>query len=862
VGGPGQGKTALVQEFMRRALESETNLAAARGNCQAYFGSGDPFLPFREILEMLTGQVERRWEAGTISHDHARRMWHLTVPSTQALVQQGSGLIGTFISGNELLNRVSFIIRDEPAWLDNLSKIVEQTNENQPITKEALIQQYCRVLKVIAHRVPLLIFVDDLQWADQSSLNLFFALARQISAANILLLGALRPHENLTGKGESSLHLPKLVNELQLQHGDILIDLDKIKDRQFIDAYLDQDPNRLGDDFREKLFEYTSSHPLYTVEMLFDLRQRGCLVRDEAGNWITSASLNWDHIPSQIEAAIKERLSRLPSAMMELLKTASVEGEGFTVEILADIRDINEDQILTQVREELDHRFRLVQADSSQRIDGNRLTRYRFRHILFQKYLYNQLDVAERVELHEKVGRSMEKRYAGNLEEMSVQLAIHFEIAGIQEKAIAFYTQAAKRANRFSSYEESIQHYKRALLLLKTENQEKNRDQQELDLLVQLSAPLMLARGYASEDVRVNIDRVAALLKRIPMNMALFPIFHAIGSYYQVRGKHEKALDLMHQAELLAKKSEDQLLIRIVDWGLGFTNLWLGKLEDALFHLNQMYLFYDPNVQHGFRQSYGTDAGVASRIWSAWALWLLGYPEQALSRGQEAINLSNEIGDTANQQLALLIVLGLRLLIGEMNGIQDQLPLLKASLTKLPSPIHCADFDFFEGYYKVIQKDFKAGITQMAHGIQAFQACGIRSQVSMRLAVLAKSYLENNQREQAASAIRLAEQNIEEVNEHYYHAEVLRVKGLIALSIGNNKEAEGYFCDAIHLANQQKAKTLELRATMSLASLWGSMKKRKKAIHVLEGMINRFTEGFEIHDLSEACALLNTLRKQ
>ncbi|HEY9122266.1 MAG TPA: AAA family ATPase, partial [Brevefilum sp.] len=435
-GSAGQGKTALVKEFVQQALESHPNLAAAWGNSQAYFGSGDPFLPFREILEMLTGQVEHRWEAGAISHDHARRLWHLTAPCARALVQHGPELIGTFISGSSLLQRVSFILREVPAWLSRLRNLVDPIPERHPITRQDLIQQYDRVLSEISHHVPLLIFVDDLQWADQSSLDLFFCLARQLSSAHILLVGAFRPIQDPSSADAASPSLVDMVNELRLQYGDILIDLDKFTARSFIDDYIDQDPNRLGEDFRDQLYTYTHSHPLYTVEMLFDLQQRGDLVKNQIGEWIVSPGLNWDHLPPRIEAAIDERLSHLPADYLAMLKIASVEGERFTVEVLADVHHIDEEEALIRMREELDHGFRLVQADSSRRIDGERLTKYRFRHILFQKYLYDHLDTVQRVELHEAVGKAMEERYAGGLEELSLPLAIHFELAGLDDKVI------------------------------------------------------------------------------------------------------------------------------------------------------------------------------------------------------------------------------------------------------------------------------------------------------------------------------------------------------------------------------------------------------------------------------------------
>jgi len=858
-GGPGQGKTALVQEFIRGTLQTFPQVAAAWGNSHAYFGSGDPFLPFREILEMLSGQVEHRWEAGAISHEHARRMWHLTELCTQALVQQGPELIGTFVSGTSLLQRVSYVLREERAWLFELSKLVDQKSERHPITREDLIQQYGRVLGEISHHVPLLIFVDDLQWADQSSLDLFFHLSRQLSSVQILLIGAYRPTEAQSHLYGLSLSLADMVNELKISLGDILIDLDEITDRSFIDDYLDQEPNRLGEDFRDQLYSYTHSHPLYTVEMLFEMKQFGDLVMNQSGEWITSPALNWNHLPPRIEAAIDERLAHLPGKLLDMLKIASVEGERFTVEVLADVQRIGEEETLIKIREELDHQFRLVQADSSRRIDGERLTKYRFRHILFQKYLYDHLDTIERVELHEAVGTAMEERYVGVLEEVSVPLAIHFELAGLVDKAITYYDLAGRRAIEFSSYEDAISHFKKALSLLEEKPRSMDRDKREFDLLLVMSAPLMFAHGFASEDMRLINDRMAALLKRIPLNVEKFPVFHAIGAYYQMRGQYKQAHTLMQGAELLARKSENELFIRLVNWAYGFNFLWMGKLEEALFNLEKMVNFYDPHVHGEFHKSFGMDAGVASCLWSSWTLWMLGFPEKALNRGQQAVDLGFFLNDPGNLSFAQDLTAFLRLLISETDEVDELLESLGKLLEKNPMQLHYADFEFLSGFYEVQKGALKTGISQMCKGIEAFQACGTISQLSMRLTILAEAYVEDGQWDQAAQAIQDAESLIESLEECFYQAEALRIKGKLMQKTSALEKAEKYFLEAMRIAGEQKAKTFELRAATELARLWEKQGRFEEAHQTLGEVYDWFTEGFETVDLKESQTLLKEL---
>ena len=861
-GGPGQGKTALVHEFIDQALDSNTNLAAAWGNSHAYFGSGDPFLPFRETLEMLTGQVEHRWEAGLISHDHARRMWHLTTPCAKALVQHGQDLIGTFVPGDSLMQRVSYVLREEPTWLSRLSILAVRKKTEKPLTKEDLFRQYCRVLIELSHRAPLLIFVDDLQWADQSSLEMFFHLSSQLAGMPILLVGAFRPVKSLSNVAGMPISLAGMVNELRIRGGDILIDLDAYTDRNFIDAYLDQEPNQLGEDFREQLYKYTHSQPLYTTEMLFDMKQRGNLIKNEVGEWMASVSLDWDHVPPRIEAAIEERLSHLPVGLLSLLKIASVEGERFTVEVLADVQMIEVDCLLARMREELDQQFRLVQADSSMKIDSNRLTRYRFRHILFQKYLYGQLDAIERAEYHEGVGKAIEKRFAGGLETISVPLAIHFELARLYDKAIHYYEAAARHANRFSSYEDSINHYNKALSLLALKPETQTRNKLELDLLIGKSAPLMFICGFASDEVGINNDRMVILLKLVSSDLNMFPLYHAMSSYYIMCARYPIALDLLQEAEHLARQGDEQLPIRIINWGFGFTNLWLGNLKEALSRLDKMVEFFDPIVHGNLHKIYGIDPGVACHLWSSWALWLLGFPEKALTRGHEAIDLSNLLGDPANQMFALDIVSFLHLLMGKTDDVSELLRTLEAILEKQPAPLYIGDLKFLEGFFRVQNGELDGGISQMKTGVEDYQACKTRSQLSLRMTVLGEAYLAYGQWEEAAQVIERVEDFIEETDERFFHAEVLRLKGELLAHNGNMKEAESWTLKAVQTAQDQKAKTLELRAAMSLARLWAREGRAEEAHNVLKRIYSWFTEGFDTLDLKEARELLANLAQK
>ncbi|MGD9092611.1 MAG: AAA family ATPase, partial [Anaerolineales bacterium] len=225
-GEAGSGKTALLQEFTRRAQEAHgetttdcrTSLVVAYGNCNAYTGIGDPYLPFREILELLTGDVEARWAAGAMTAEHARRLWN-TLPITgQAVVEVAPDLIDTFIPGHALLKRASAATPEGADWLTRLEALVSRLltiPTSSSMKKRDLFNQYNRVLVFLARKFPLLLILDDMQWADLGSISLLFHIGRHLTRERILIVCAHRPEEVILGIDKERHPLESLFNEFQ-----------------------------------------------------------------------------------------------------------------------------------------------------------------------------------------------------------------------------------------------------------------------------------------------------------------------------------------------------------------------------------------------------------------------------------------------------------------------------------------------------------------------------------------------------------------------------------------------------------------------------------------------------------------------
>jgi ABC-type oligopeptide transport system substrate-binding subunit/class 3 adenylate cyclase/tetratricopeptide (TPR) repeat protein len=468
-GGPGRGKTALMQAFACKAMETHPDILIAGGESSSFTGAADPYLPFKRILSMLTGDLEAHWSRGAISRAQALHIWETMPKMIQTLMADGQDLIDVFVPCRGLLERSRSAIEGSASWIERLAKLCESERALPgELEQKNLFEQYETVLGIIAQDHPLLLLLDDLQWADSASIHLLFHLGRQITGHRILILGAYRPEEVALGRKGEPHPLEKGLAELKRVYGDVWIDLSEIseaEDRAFVEAFVDSEPNQLSEGFRRALYEHTAGHPLFTVELLRNMQERGDLARDGQGFWVEGSTLDWAVMPARMEGVIEERIGRLEEDLRETLTIASVEGEDFTAQVVGQIQEVSERKILARLSRELEKHHRLVKAGEETIIGERILSSYRFTHTIFQQYMYNDLGVGERRILHGEVARILEQLYAGQTEGIAVQLAHHYSRAKLVDQAIHYLLMAGDQARASFAYEEAIDFYKRALTL-------------------------------------------------------------------------------------------------------------------------------------------------------------------------------------------------------------------------------------------------------------------------------------------------------------------------------------------------------------------------------------------------------------
>jgi DNA-binding SARP family transcriptional activator/tetratricopeptide (TPR) repeat protein len=828
-GDAGSGKTALLTEFTRRAMARYPDLIVLWSQCNAYTGQSDPYYPFRELAKMLGGNVESRVLTGNVSVEHALRLWRLIPQVVEIVLEEGPDLLDTFISSWDLLaaGQATRAIKSEQ--LVRLQSRVEQLSQpvnRRMVQQESLYSQFTGFLSSLSRKAPLVLILDDLQWIDTDSVNLFFHLCRRLPGLRILLLGAYRPEDVAVGQAGKTHPLEGVVHELQTSCGDILIDLMDNDGLEFIELLLDSEPNLLGPDFRRLLHRHTNGHPLFTIELLRGMQLRGDIHRDNQGNWVEGEYLDWDRLPVRVEAVIAERIRHLPEDCQDLIRTTCIEGEHFTAEILACIHGLDEKEVIRMLSRELAQRHRLVAAHSRKQLQGKTLSQYRFSHILFQKYLYQQLDDVEKAHLHEQVGTMLEVFYLQDLDkfpEITQQLARHFELGGIVEKAVQYYTLSGRYAVQLSASSEAASHFQRALRLAKTLPGSPKRDGQVLNLHLSLGPALTAAVGWGAPELEKNYREAEDLLGKMHDDARLVPALWLLAVYHLGRSEHKAVDRLVERLARLATIVDDPGLSSLAN--LQVSPLYQGKLVEARHLLECAARNRDVELQRSLAFRFGMSPAVVALAYLGNCLWMLGEPEEAEQRSQEACELAEEVGVPINTCYALARICWQKAFSDEVQESGEY----AEKLLNITVQHGFRNFElaahFFLHWVNICtgaQKDQE--LEKMHQAMEGYQGLGTILNRTTFLILFAQACGKACQIERGLDAIEESIALGIKTGERWFEAEAYRIKGelLTQQAEGSTQlyalraEAEDCCQSALRIAQQQGAKTLELQAETSL----------------------------------------------
>jgi predicted ATPase len=391
-----------------------------------------------------------------------------------------------------------------------------------------------------------------------------------------------------------------------------------------------------------------------------------------------------------------------------------------------------------------------------------------------------------------------------------------------------------------------------------------DRARQERALLLALGVSLVATQGFASPDVEQTYVRARELCQRTEELPTLFPVLYGLWNLYLVRCKLDRCKELAMQIFSLAQGQPDPVLLLVAHNVVQQPLFHLGELAEARHHQEQGLALYDRHQHQFLTAVYGEDPGVGCLAYRAATLWYLGYPEQALRSVQAARSLAEELSNPFNVAQALYFGAFTHVFRRELRRVEE----LAGDLTEL-----CRENGFalllaggmiLHGWSLAGQGQTEEGIGQMRQGLTEWKATGALSHRPFHLALLAEALRREGEVQEGLTALTEALALCTVSGERFLEAELHRLRGELLLACDESdpsrwSAADACFCQALDVARAQQAKSLELRAVISIGRLSQYQGRQAVARTLLVEAYGWFTEGIDLPDLQEAKALLKQL---
>ena len=681
---------------------------------------------------------------------------------------------------------------------------------------------------------PVVLAVEDLHWADPTTLDVLRGIAERGALAPLFVLMTARPEFRAPWGMRS-------------HHGMIaLAPLDGLQVRQMVGELAAS--HALPKEVIDGVTERAGGVPLFVEEVTRFLLERG----DHGGI---------QNIPPTLQQSLTARLDRLGPAR-EVAQIGAVIGRGFSYALIRAVAE-REDAALQRALE------RLAKADILLVQGLPPESDYRFKHALIQDAAYENLLKSRRQALHRRVAETLRDNVAVAAAAEPELLAHHFTQAGLAEAAIEWWGKAGQRSLERSALVEAVAQFTRALEQIATLAATPALRREQIKLQVAIITPLSHVKGYAAPDTKAAAERARLLIEQADTlgetpedPLLLFSVLYGFFAVNFTTFNADVCRDLAAQFLALAEKQKTSGPLVFGHSFLGAALLLAGDFAEARAHLDQGIALYDPAEHRPLAMRFGQDPKVATLYFRSKALWLLGHPEAARADINQALTGAHESGHAVSLLWALASSsFFVDSYCGNYTTANARVDELVALADEKDVALWKAAGMLGRGWLLGLTGRAADAVQTITSGIAAWRSTEATWSLPSWLSYLAAGHAELGQLDEAWRCIGEAMSTIETTKERWFEAEVSRIAGEIALKSPepDAAKAEAYFERALAVARQQQAKSWELRAAMSMARLWRDQGKRDEARDLLAPVYGWFTEGFDTLDLKEAKALLDEL---
>ena len=701
-------------------------------------------------------------------------------------------------------------------------------------TLDALLDQLAGLATT---QPPVLVVFEDLQWVDQTTLDLLTRTVARIQRLPVMLLMTHRPDFIPPWQGQSHVTTCVLNRLIRRDCESLVLQLTGGKS--------------LPADVLEHILAPCDGVPLCLEELTKTTLETGQFTA-EGDRYTRAGPLSQVQIPQTLNDSLMARLDRL-GPRKEVAQTAAVIGRRFSHKMLA--------ALLPDLKEPLEQALQqLIAAELVIRHGEPPEAMYTFKHALVRDAAYQTLLRTNRQALHARLARIIEEQSPETVEAEPELLAHHYVGARLAEPAIRYCQKAGEQALQRSANAEAVGHFRKALEQIATLPESPQRDQRELDLQLRVGAALTVVKGFASPEVESAYARARVLCEQQSDSVRLFSVVRGLWQFDLVRANWVEARDLAVRMLALARNESNTAYRLEAHRALGMTSFWLGEFITARAHLEQGRQLYDRRQHHTHALLFGNDPGVACLVHEAYVAWVLGQPDRALTLSTDSIELARQLENPFSLTQALTYRAFLHLHRDEAVEAGK----LAAQTIELASehgfPFWLAESKIVEGWAKAKLGETARGLEQVRKGLDDFLSTGAGMDKPRWLAVLAETYGLNRQPEMGLETLSEALSLLDSTGERLCEARIHHLQAMLLEQSGGPGSAgavETALETSLAVARRQQARSWELSAATHLARLWHGRGRHAEADALLRPLHDGFSEGHETPDLIAAKAVLD-----
>jgi len=822
-GEAGLGKTTLVEDFLSAIQQTYPASLVARGRCSERLAGAEAYLPFLEALDGLTQR-------------------------------------------NPALARVMKAIA--PSWYVQLAashdgSVERLMHESPPVSQERMKRELAAFMREVSNTSPLVLFLDDLHWADASTVDVIAYMATKLMAIPLLIVATYRSSEMLLNKH------PFLPVVLDMQARGVCQELPLgFLTREDVERYLALEfpEHRFPTAFASLIYAKTEGSPLFMAEVVRYLRDKRVIGRDDlqGGHWalVQTVPEIENDLPETVRSMIQRKVAQLGDVDRRLLVAASAQGYAFDSAAVA--RALGMDAGEAEERlQSLDQSLGFVTFLEEEELPDHTLTlKYRFVHVLYQNALYATLTPSRRASLSAAIADALLAFHGEDTRDIDSELAFLLQAARDWPRASEYFIKAARNAARIFANQEAISLCRRGLEMSRRMADSPERARQELKLQTTLGPSLMIVKGFAATDTMQTFLRARTLCEQLHDDAQLFRVLFGLSIVSVVRAEYGKASAFAEQCLRQAERADDPALLLQAHWAVGLSLQYIGRFADAREHLERTLALYEPQRHASHLFLYGA---ILNRMHLGRTLLYLGYPDRARTLSAEGVRVAERMRHPVGLCNALSVAVTFEAFHRNTAAIVGMTDQMSSHADEHGLPYYAGIARIMHGWARTMNgarspasddREIEEGCAEMRAGLAAHRATETEQQRAYYLVMMAEALSEAGRVDAGLQVLSEAREAVDRTDERFCDAELHRLQGDLLARTERWEAAEESFRRALEVARAQQARAFELRAAMGLARLARARGNSADGRAILAPVYEWFTEGLETPDLQAAKSLL------